>query len=472
MDTHKSVTNELLRLFVCGLLSCATLIAGDALADMDITVLTGATLFDGSGAPPLTNAVVVVRDDRIADIGPLGQVPIPSGAVVTDLRGKWILPGLVDAHVHFFQSGGLYTRPDVIDLRHVRPYDIEIATIRRQLPATLTRYTRSGVTSVVDLAGPAWTYELRRLTYGSAASPRVALAGPGLAPALQPGLDGEHAPAIVVRTPAQARRAVRSLASDRPDLLKIWFALTPKLDPQREFRWVYAAIDEAHKLGLRVAVHATKLELAREMVRAGVDILVHSIDDELIEPELLSLMRARGVLYIPTLGVGRRYAEVLGQQLALSLFEKAMADSDVIASFDDLRWLNRGRTSKRGLPDNRIANENLLRVHRAGIQIAAGSDAGNIGSLHGPGLHRELELMVGAGLTPTQVLLSATRNGAAVMGRGNELGRLQPGMLADLLVLDSDPLADIRNTENIVFVIKGGQILHCDTKILPAGCPE
>ena len=152
MNTHKSVTNELLRFFVCGLWCCATLIAGDALADMDITVLTGASLFDGSGAPPLTNAVVVVRDDRIADIGPLGQVPIPSGAVVTDLRGKWVLPGLVDAHVHFFQSGGLYTRPDVIDLRHVRPYDIEIGTIRRQLPAKLAGYTRSGVTSVVDLA--------------------------------------------------------------------------------------------------------------------------------------------------------------------------------------------------------------------------------------------------------------------------------------------------------------------------------
>ena len=119
---------------------------------MDITVLSGATLLDGSGAPPLSNAVVVVRDDRIADIGPLGQVLIPSGAAVTDLRGKWILPGLVDAHVHFFQSGGLYTRPDVIDLRHVRPYDIEIGTIRRQLPAKLAGYTRSGVTSVVDLA--------------------------------------------------------------------------------------------------------------------------------------------------------------------------------------------------------------------------------------------------------------------------------------------------------------------------------
>jgi len=445
-------------------------ITGNALAG--VTALAGATLFDGSGEKPLLDAVVVVRDNRIVDVGPASRVSIPAEATVTDLRGKWVVPGLVDAHVHFFQSGGLYTRPDVIDLRDVYPYDREIADIRRKLPATLGRYIASGVTSVVDMAGPAWTYELRRLAGSVAASPRVVLTGPALAPELRPGLDGDDAPAVVVRTPTQARWTVNALAARQPDLLKIWFAPSPGMDLEREFQWVHAAIDEAHELGLRVAVHATQLKIAREMVLAGVDILVHSVDDELIEPELLSHMRERGVLYIPTLGVGRRYAEVLGQRLALSPFERAMADSDVVASFDDLRWLTRGRARKRSVPDNRIANENLLRVHRAGIRIAAGSDAGNIGSLHGPGLHHELELMVEAGLTPAQVLQAATRGGAEVMGRGNELGRLQPGMLADLLVLDANPLADIRNTRRIVMVMKGGQVLRCHAKALPAGCPD
>jgi imidazolonepropionase-like amidohydrolase len=465
---NKSVFHCLLQLI--GLLCGAVVIAGNALAG--VTVLAGATLFDGSGAHPLPDAVVIVRDDRIVDVGPARRVSFPAGSVVTDLRGKWIIPGLIDAHVHFFQSGGLYTRPDVIDLRHIRPYASEIATIRQQLPATLARYIASGVTSVVDLAGPAWTYDLRELAAVPAKSPRVALAGPALAPELRPGLDGDDAPAVVVRTPEQARRAVQELAARRPDLLKIWFAPSPDMDMEREFLWVYAAIDEAHRCGLRVAVHATKLKIAREMVLAGADILVHSIDDGIIEPELLSRMRARGVLYIPTLSVGRRYAEVLGQQLVLSPFEQAMGDSDVIASFDDLRWISRGRANRRNVPDNQIANENLLRVNRAGIRIAAGSDAGNIGSLHGPGLHHELELMVEAGLTPAQVLLSATRGGAEVMGRGNELGRLQPDMLADLLVLDANPLADIRNTRRIVLVMKGGQVMRCDPQALPGGCPE
>ncbi len=469
MGRHKFEYHSLLQLIGFGLLCGAVVTAGNALAGL--TVLAGATVFDGDGGQSIPNAVVVLRDDRIVDIGPADRVSIPAGSAVTDVDGKWIIPGLIDAHVHFFQSGSLYTRPDVIDLRHIRPYDREIATIREQLPSTLARYIASGVTSVVDMAGPAWTYDLRRITGGPSVLPRVALAGPALAPELRPGLDGDDAPAVVVRTPEQARRAVRALAARQPDLLKLWFAPSPGMDLEPEFRWVYAAIDEAHEQGLRVAVHATQLNLAREMVLAGADILVHSIDDGIIESELLLRMQERGLLYIPTLGVGRRYAEVLGQQLELSSIERAFGDRDVIASLDDLRWISRERAHRRSVPDNHIANENLLRVHRAGIRIAAGSDAGNIGSLHGPGLHYELELMVEAGLTPAQVLLSATRGGAAVMGRGNELARLQPGMLADLLVLEANPLADIRNTRRIVMVVKGGQVMSCDAEALPACCP-
>ena len=239
-----------------------------------------------------------------------------------------------------------------------------------------------------------------------------------------------------------------------------------------EFTWIRAAIREAHTLGLRVAVHATQLEIARRMVDAGADILVHSIDDRPIDRELLSAMRAGGVLYIPTLGVSRRYAEVLGQQLELTPFEQAMGDAGVIASLDDLPRLYQGYRRHQSLKDNRVARENLLRVHRAGITIAAGSDAGNIGSLHGPGLHRELELMVDAGLTPSDVLIAATRGGAQVMGHSRELGRLEPGLLADLLLLDADPQKDIRNARRIAMVMKGGRILYCKSGLQLASCPE
>jgi hypothetical protein len=208
------------------------------------------------------------------------------------------------------------------------------------------------------------------------------------------------------------------------------------------------------------------------MVKAGADILVHSIDDRLIGQELLEAMRTNGVLYIPTLAVSRRYAAVLGQRLKLSPYERVMADPDVIASLEDMAWLYPGRRRTPPAMDHRTANRNLLRVQQAGITIAAGSDAGNIGSLHGPGLHHELELMVDAGLDPAQVLLAATRGGAQVMGRSSELGRLEPGMLADLLVLDADPLVNIRNARRIALVVAGGRLVQCNTDALPAVCPK
>jgi len=436
------------------------------------TVLAGATVFNASGADPVQDAVVLIRGNTIVDIGPADRVPVPEGSKVHDVRGKWIMPGLVDAHVHFFQSGGLYTRPDVIDLRHVRPYAREIAGLRDRLPETLDRYLASGVTSVVDLAGPDWVLDLRQLAGRLPEVPRLLISGPGLAPYLPHGLDGRHAPAVVVRTPAQARAAVRRLAERRPDMIKIWFVPRPGMDLAREFRWVQAAVDEAHAQGLRVAAHATQLDIARRMVAAGVDILVHSIDDRPIDDALLIQLRERQVLYIPTLGVSQRYAQVLGQQLRLSAYERALGDPWVIATLDDMAWLFPRRGKRAAIPDNTTARENLLRVHQAGITIAAGSDAGNIGTLHGPALHHELALMAEAGLAPVDVLIAATRGGAQVTGRGDELGRLAPGYRADLLVLEASPLRDIRNTRRIALVMKDGRFVHCVSARLSMPCPD
>ena len=437
-----------------------------------LTVLAGATVFDASGAGPVKNAVVVIRGDTIVDIGPGDRVPVPAGSTVHDVRGKWIVPGLVDAHVHFFQSGGLYTRPDVIDLRRIRPYAVEIAELREHLPATLERYVASGVTSVVDLAGPDWVLDLRRLASNLPAAPRLSISGPGLAPYLPEGLDGEDAPAVVVHTPAQARAAVQRLSDRRPDIIKIWFVPRPDMDLEREFRWVQAAVDEAHALDLRVAAHATQLDIARRMVTAGTDMLVHSVDDRLIDDALLEQLRSNQVLYIPTLGVSQRYAEVLGKQLRLSGYERTLGDPAVIATLDDMAWLFPGRGRRVAIPDNTTARENLLRVHQAGITIAAGSDAGNIGTLHGPGLQRELELMVQAGLPPADVLIAATLGGAQVMGRSRELGRLAPGYRADLLVLEGSPLRDIRNTRRITLVMLDGRIVQCVPAQLSTVCSE
>jgi len=425
--------------------------------------VVGGTLIDGTGRPPIRNAVLLVEGDRVAAAGPASDLAVPEDARRIDASGRWIVPGLIDAHVHFFQSGGLYTRPDIIDLRFARPYEEEIRAIEQALPATFARYLASGVTGAVDVGGPMGNFEVRQKARARARAPRVAIAGPLLATYAPPELRIADPPIVRIETPEEARAEVRRQLANGPDLIKIWFVF-PKPELAPDLAWVRAAIDEAHAGGVRVVVHATQRRVARAVVEAGADILAHSIDDAPIDDALLERMRARGVITITTLMVRPRYRAVFGGFLDLTPIERRLGDPEVIASLDDLDELPKGRLPSwvgraRPLPLSPVVADNLVRVQRAGITVAAGSDAGNIGTLHGPSLHRELELMVEAGLTPMQVLRAASAGGAAVMGRSHELGTLEPGRLADFVLLDADPLEDIRNTRALHRVAKSGDIL-------------
>ncbi len=442
----------------------AGVLAGVSLAAADApTAFVGATVIDGTGAPPIADAVVIVDEGRIAAVGPSRSIAVPAGANVVEVPGKWIIPGLIDAHVHFFQSGGLYARPDVIDLRSIRPYEDEVARTRAAITATLARYLASGITGVVDMGGPTWTFGVRERARDSDYAPRVAVAGPLLGTYAPPALRARDPSVIAIRTPDEARAAVRRQVASDPDFVKIWFVFPgPDIAPQ--MAWVRAAISESHAAGVRVVAHATQARVARAMVDAGVDVLAHGVDDRIVDDDLLALMRTRGVIYVTTLAVHEGYAEVLGQNVRLSGIERRIGDPKAIASFAELGTLParlRARWPRRVAPApvRPAAGRNLARAAKARITVAAGSDAGNIGTLHGPALHRELELMVDAGgLSPMEVLVAASLGGAAVMGRTGDLGTLEAGKLADLVILDADPLADIRNTRRIHRVVKGGVV--------------
>lgn len=454
-----------MRLVAGLLLPALALVSGTGQAVGKPIAFVAATVIDGTGDAPVRDAVLLVEDQRVVALGPPGDVGIPEAAERIDVAGRWIIPGLIDAHVHFFQSGGLYTRPDIIDLRAVRSYQAEIAAIREQLPATLARYVASGVTSVVDVGGPDWNVALRARAHELEAAPRLAVAGPLLGTRAPSELRTDQPPIVEIETPDQARAEVRRQLARGVDLIKIWFVF-PEADLAPDLAWVRAAVDEAHAAGLRVVAHATQRHVARAVIEAGVDVLAHGIDDEPVDLAMLALMRERGVIYIPTLMVGRRYRAVFGRHLELTEIERRLGDPEAIASFADLdrvapemlpSWVGRARPR----PLNPVAAHNLRRVQAAGITIAAGSDAGNIGTLHGPSLHRELELMVQAGLTPMQALLAATAGSAAVLGR-DDLGTLEPGRLADFVILEADPLADIRHTRRIRRVVTGGRMLDPD----------
>jgi len=292
----------------------------------------------------------------------------------------------------------------------------------------------------------------------------VAVAGPLLSTYVPSELQTDDPANIKVTSPQQARRVVRRELAYRPDLIKIWFIPLPGESLAEQTAWVQAAIEESHAAEVRVAVHATQLEVARAAVSAGADILAHSVDDRPVDDAFIKLLRERKVVYVTTLIVNEGYQGVLGQTVKLTDIERRMGDPETIATWSDLARLpvwKRPLWSFRSFrwPSRDVMFANLKRLQQGGVTIAAGTDAGNIGTLHGPALHRELERMAEAGLSPQEILTAATQGGARVMGRASELGTIEAGRLADFLLLDANPLADIANTRRIYRVVKGGVML-------------
>jgi imidazolonepropionase-like amidohydrolase len=435
------------------------------------TAFVGATLFDGTGADPVENAVVIVMGDRIFEVGPREEIEIPDYLPVVDVTGKWIVPGLIDAHIHYFQSGGLYTRPDVIDLRAWRPYETETAAVKADLEETFRRYLASGVTSVVDVGGGYWNFEVRDKAKQMLYAPRTAVAGPLVSTVSRPQMDIGDPPIIEVDSPEMARKLVRKQLEYEPDLVKIWFIVPADGNFAPNLPIIEATIDEAHAAGVRVAVHATQLEAARASVKAGADILVHSVDDEAVDEEFVALVKERGVIYTSTLIVMEGYGDVLGGNVRMTNIERELGDPDIVTTWsevpmgpdgDEIRARRRTRL-ERTMP---VMQANLKAMQDGGAIVAAGTDAGNIGTLHGPAIHREFELMAEAGLTPREILVDATRNAALVFAAEPDMGTLVKGKFADFLILDADPLADSANLQRIYRVVKGGVALD-PAEILP-----
>jgi imidazolonepropionase-like amidohydrolase len=403
---------------------------------------------------------------------------VPAGAKQIDCKGKFILPGYIDTHVHFFQSGDLFTRPDVVDLNNVRPYKDEVAWIKSHVDDVFSRYLRCGITSVVDVGGPMWNFEVRQLAGANAKAPRVAVAGPLISSVSRVQLDLGDPPIVKIDGPDQAREFVRKLAPQNPDFIKIWY-IVDKDHPVDSFRpTVRATVEESHAHNLRVAVHATELETARAAIQEGADVLVHSVTDKPVDAAFVRLLKEHHTILTPTLVVFERYGRTFAHQLNLTTEEKAWGNPEVIASLDVTKLPpdkvpDRIRTAlkdpnatlDRIKQTYDVALKNLKTLEDGGITIAAGTDAGNIGTIHGPALFREFQLMKEAGLTPMQILQCTTANAAAFFGgdTGPRLGQIAPGRFADLVILNSNPLDDISHTSDIHTVIKNGIVYPAES---------
>jgi imidazolonepropionase-like amidohydrolase len=319
----------------------------------------------------------------------------------------------------------------------------------------------------VDIGGPFWNFEVRVAARRSDAAPRVVVAGPLVSMVDRPKLDLGDPPIIKTTSISEVVDLVRKEIDRKADYIKVWFIHRPGDDLAAQEAMVKAAGDSAHAAGIPLAVHATELATAKASLRAGADYLVHSVEDAAIDDEFIALAKKNNALYCPTLFVTMGYRYMFSNTWQATGIEKRRADPEVLAMMNDLE-----RIPKEAIPErvqalmarppevkpSQTMLENLRKVWDAGIPIAMGTDAGNVGTLHGPSVFREMELMTQAGLSPLDVLRAATVGGARAMRMERDLGRIETGRLADLLILDADPTQSIANLSRVHRVVKGGHV--------------
>jgi imidazolonepropionase-like amidohydrolase len=422
-------------------------------------VITGATLIDGTGRAPISDAVIVIEGTRITRVASGNPAKIPPGAQVIDAGGKFIIPGLADMHNHL--GDGTFGPP-----RNVEDW-----------PKNLARLLPFGFTMI-------FTPEMHEMK-GFAQLKQLAAADDSRFPHFfgvgnwfqaKGSLDWQkgYAP----ETPEQARSAVRQLRAANVDAVKFVYSdntyAFKKPNPKFMPEVMAAIIDEAHRQGLKAYAHAPILKFAKEVLRAGGDGLVHGILSDPVDEEFIELMKKNRAIYIPTHAVFEAAADIgswARREAAFNdrgLIPKEMLEAGMKPEFirgfeqriDNLAYM------KTHLP---ILHANTKKVFDAGILVIAGSDNNHTGTGIVLGLASQLELvlMTEAGLTPMQVLQTATINAARMVGREKDLGSVEVGKLADLVILDADPLADIGNVRRIFRVIKGG-VVHNPNEMLHA----
>jgi imidazolonepropionase-like amidohydrolase len=426
--------------------------SADPVAAPMVAVLRGARLIDGSGRPVVESATLVVADGKVVAVGPTDRIAIPNGATVQDLRGKTILPGLISNHSHVGPVNGTTAGPE----NYTR------ANILRQL----AQFEAYGVTTVTSLGlnGPLFYDVQRDLRAGKLAGPDLLGADRGLgvpdaAPPVKVDANQLYRPA----TADEARQMVRESAARGPSLLKIWVddfhgTLPAKMSPE-----IYQAIiDEAHRAHLRVAAHVYYLDDAKRLVAAGIDILAHGVRDRDVDEDFIRAMKAHGTWYIPTLQLDESFFVFAEHPTWMeSPFFKHALQPALAAEFDDPAWRSKTLANTKQVTTEKQAlavNErNLKALKEAGVLIGFGTDSGAT-PLRIPGFaeHRELALMVEAGLSPLEAITIATSRAAALLNL-TDRGTLTPGNIADFIVVDGKPDVTIADIDRIVAVWRRGK---------------
>ncbi|MDB5740413.1 MAG: putative amidohydrolase [Alphaproteobacteria bacterium] len=436
--------------------AAVALLALSAPAIAETTVLNNVTVIDGTGAAALANAAIVITDGKISYVGPAAGVKAPRDAKIEDMSGKFVMPGIIDSHVH-------------IGLMHDVTQDEKYFT-PENVNADLKQYAAYGVTTVQVLGTDKdFVLELRNQQRKSRPTmSRVFSAGQGAV--IKGGYGGLLGVTQPISTPEEGRKLVDEQAAKGVDFIKLWMDDERKTIPVKMPYSVSAAIiDEAHKKHLRAVAHVFYLEDAKELLRQGIDGFGHMVRDQPVDQEFLDLMKAKGAWQVsPTLSREMAYSLAIMPWLNDNFFTRGVTPG----TLDALRGPARekavvlGPTRFPGLPyekkvfwdmDRTLFQtlENYQAMIKAGVKTGMGTDSGPNGRFPGFNAHEEMQLEVMAGRTPMDAIKSATFDNAEWL-KDKTIGSIEKGKWADLLVLERNPLDDIRNTQTIAAVFIAG----------------
>jgi len=403
--------------------------SGSTHAQAPVTALTHATLIDGSGQPPLRDATIIIENGRIAAIG--SGLPVPQGARAVDLTGKFVTPGIINGHGHVGPA----------------PRDRQLA-----------QYARYGVTTTTSMYfDPDDIVEFKtRQKAGDLQGARIlTVKYRFMSPPFIPGSE--------VKTPEEARLKVDEIVAHGADFVKVWIDAQGGRYPKLSREFCAAVMDQARKHNKITMAHIVELADARMIVEEGVNILVHDVRDQVIPDDFIATLKSRKVSVIPTLareeamfvfGSGPGFTDnpffqkgLTPERLALLKSKKRDEQASDPAHDRYLRMFDNDKINTKKLFD-------------AGVPVGFGTDSGGDPDryfIQGWFEHRQMELMVAAGLTPMQVIEAFSRVNSQILGIDRDFGNLAPGKAADLLVLGKNPLDDITNMRSVETVYLGGK---------------
>ena len=428
---------------------CATQATKGSLSPERVVLYEGATLIPGDDRAAVLNSAFLVEGEKITRVGHKGELTLPKGAERVDLSGKTVMPTLVNAHSHpGYQNGPSNSQQNY-------SYENYLAVLNRSLYCGVSVVMSLGIDK--DDVGLKIRADQRA---GKAGGARLLTAGRGIgAPNAGPGGTAYAGVAYEATTVAEVRQDVREIAASRADQVKLWVddrgGRAKELSPE-----MYAAgIDEGHRQGLKVAAHVFYHVDAIGLVDAGVDSLAHLVRDREMSEDLIATMVRKGTYVMPNLaGAEIFFKRPPDDPKLLALMREILSPQMLARALHPAPYYQDPAATQRAEVNFAMQSRSLAKLNAAGARIILGPDTGILDNFFGATEHRELELMVNAGMTPAQVIVAATSRTAEYLDLA-DTGSLVPGKNADFLVLNANPLDDIRNTRLISKIfVKGVEV--------------